>query len=974
MRTPRSNWGGTLGGFLLLLALPFTWQTTAAAEITSLQMESDPGEFIGGGGNYFYTPDMGVFRIFKGIDSGIQIQYISYDNSHFWILSFSGPNAQPLTPGLYEGARDYLGKTDPTLPGMQIDGDGRGCDPRGSFEILEATYSNTGDPLVLRARFEQRCGNALLALRGEIRYRANVYVELDAPDYLPVLAGEPLSFDVRATSLDGTAVTLSASGLPDGATFTNDEPGHGQFRWAPTVEQAGQYHVTFAAHDSLDRGEGVMTDISVGRIIRVPQDFGTIQQVLDTAIPGSHIIVAPGIYDESLHFPGKALEVLSQAGPESTVIDGGGRGPVVVFDRAEHRHTVLAGFTIRNGHEPSNYANYGGGVYISGSSPTVRDNIITGNSGCFGGGIHVDFASPLLEGNEITHNRGGCGNGGGGIYIGGAASTEVIGNLIADNTTVWYGGGIELWAAGTPLISGNVIRGNTAQEGGGLWSVNGSDVDLIGNLIYGNKADTGGGIHWFGRAGFRGPRLVNNTIAENDAPEGSAITADAFDSTAELINNVISAKQGQNALWCGTIWDPGPPILWHNNVYSLGGAAYGGSCVNMTGIDGNVSVDPSFACPETADFRLVPGSHVIDAGDNAIPGIPDVDFLDGPRILDGDHDGTATVDMGVYEFDPTAPPIDPCIYAFCPADIQVDAARGESQATVTYALPSAPTRATVDCSIPSGGFFPEGTTAVHCSASLVSGQSAYCEFKVTVFVRPLNDLVENAIVITSLPFTDGINTTFATGGNEPYCSGEAPAVWYEYTPPEDMIITLDAAGSSYGVQLSAYTRPDDIYYGGNICGPGPYTFFARGGTTYWLGARPTDDGGDLVFHLDGHVPLRIALAIGQDSTIDRKTGEARIAGTASCSLTSDVVLSGQLTVPRNGTPLVRPFSVQVSPCVGTTTWEVTLPPTGDRAARATVSISGHAQAAAWGDVADAATALTIRPTASKRAESRGTKR
>src|SRR5206468_7861515 len=108
-----------------------------------------------------------------------------------------------------------------------------------------------------------------------------------------------------------------------------------------------------------------------------------------------------------------------------------------------------------------------------------------------------------------------------------------------------------------------------------------------------------------------------------------------------------------------------------------------------------------------------------------------------PRILDGDGDETAWVDMGAFEFDPTAPPADPCVYAFCPADLQVDAPRGQTAAIVDYPLPAAPTTATVTCTPPPGSTFHEGTTPVTCTAALTSGDTATCEFAVTVVVRPL---------------------------------------------------------------------------------------------------------------------------------------------------------------------------------------------------------------------------------------------
>ncbi len=56
-----------------------------------------------------------------------------------------------------------------------------------------------------------------------------------------------LTLKVEASDPDGDSLTLSASGLPSGATFTA-----GTFAWIPTVGQAGNYSVKFKAFDGKD--------------------------------------------------------------------------------------------------------------------------------------------------------------------------------------------------------------------------------------------------------------------------------------------------------------------------------------------------------------------------------------------------------------------------------------------------------------------------------------------------------------------------------------------------------------------------------------------------------------------------------------------------------------------------------------------------------------------------------------------------
>jgi hypothetical protein len=393
--------------------------------------------------------------------------------------------------------------------------------------------------------------------------------------------------------------------------------------------------------------------------IRVPADQPTIQAGIGAAAPGDMVLVAPGTYFERINFSGKAIIVTSEAGPFGTTIDGGGGGAVVTFNSGEGRGSILAGFTITNGG-----GFFGGGVVVSNASPTIDTNIITANRGCDGVGINVSFGSPLITNNQITGNvRTECsgGLGGAGIKVGGASAAVIESNFIADNSlTGGSGGGITLFAAGVPVIRNNWIRGNSvsgvspAAQGGGIYIVNASDALIVQNLIVGNSAGEGGGVYWLVPSGARGPRLVNNTIADNLATvagRGSAVFADGFDVNAVLVNNVLVAPAGQSALHCGNFNDPNPPAIQFNDVFTPGGPAYSGICADQTGINGNLSANPAFVNPPGNDYHVQPGSPVIDAGDSTVADLPVMDFENNgrARVIDGNGDSVAVVDMGAYE-------------------------------------------------------------------------------------------------------------------------------------------------------------------------------------------------------------------------------------------------------------------------------------------------------------------------------------
>ncbi|MDQ3693016.1 MAG: right-handed parallel beta-helix repeat-containing protein [Chloroflexota bacterium] len=373
---------------------------------------------------------------------------------------------------------------------------------------------------------------------------------------------------------------------------------------------------------------------AAGAVVNVPAELPTIQAAIDAVADGGIVLVAPGVYRENLDFHGRRIEVRSADGPISTVIDGGGAGPVVTFDQSETRATSLRGFTVRNGNP--------GGFRISGASPTITGNLVTANTAYEGGGFLITGSSALIEDNVVRGNTAGYG-GGGGFHLGSTSGLEVVGNTIEHNTAP-KGGGMALFTALDALILNNVFRGNRATiwGGGAIEIVNYSWPLISQNVFVDNESvASGGALDILVPVGAQGAVLANNTLVGNRAPAGSAVHSggDWF-----AVNNIFSGPSTVDVVRCqGSI----SGRFFYNDVYNGTDTPFRW-CPDTTGIVGNISVDPRLG----PDFGLTQGSPAIDAGhdDPLIPLLFATDANGAARVVDGNGDGTAAADLGAFEW------------------------------------------------------------------------------------------------------------------------------------------------------------------------------------------------------------------------------------------------------------------------------------------------------------------------------------
>ncbi|HET6277964.1 MAG TPA: hypothetical protein VFG08_04195, partial [Candidatus Polarisedimenticolia bacterium] len=266
---------------VVLLAIEGFARPSIQAGVTSLLLDSEPGEFIGDGKFYFYTPADGILAPspippppgFPEYD--VRLSFSNISLREFWIMGFSAPVGETLAVGVYDNAVPLVRRA-PDQPALDVHGNARLCiNTFGRFDVKQVGFDAGGALEAFWATFEQTCTGAVL--RGEVRYNADVPVVLGAPSRLNVIEERHLSFGVEGFDTDGHPVTLTAGGLPPGARFEDAMDGTGRYDWTPGIGQAGLYW--FATQG---RSIGGDTDTVYTRVEAFP-DFDE----FDRAIPFS---------------------------------------------------------------------------------------------------------------------------------------------------------------------------------------------------------------------------------------------------------------------------------------------------------------------------------------------------------------------------------------------------------------------------------------------------------------------------------------------------------------------------------------------------------------------------------------------------------------------------------------------------------------------------------------------------------------
>jgi hypothetical protein len=197
--------------------------------------------------------------------------------------------------------------------------------------------------------------------------------------------------------------------------------------------------------------------------------------------------------------------------------------------------------------------------------------------------------------------------------------------------------------------------------------------------------------------------------------------------------------------------------------------------------------------------------------------------------------------------------------------------------------------------------------------------------------NPVNDDIRFATTITSLEFTDHLNSRMATtAADDPDCYGRGPTVWYTFVPATSGRVEMNTFSSSYDTTLSVY-----------LGGPGALAqiacnddtqslqsrvrFDAVAGLTYYVmaGAYASGTGGDLVLAARvAPIPGLGDVRINRVATLSETTGNLTVTGTVSCAAATTVYMTTQ-TIQKHGQNASAADGEGVAfRCVGLTAWSI----------------------------------------------------
>lgn len=304
-----------------------------------------------------------------------------------------------------------------------------------------------------------------------------------------------------------------------------------------------------------------------------------------------------------------------------------------------------------------NRASHGGGVRAimrDRSMLAISDSSFTNGAAAFGGGANLTAdRRAVVELNRVTFAENEAGFGGGLFTIASGDQPAWPGGQI-HVTNSHFLGNVAHPCCDVGLYSDPCFEdgreGSGSFYGGGIdaRTIRGGLITLTNSLFARNTGSRAGGAHASSCDGGT-IRFVNTTIVDNEESGlhrrlGRNEKLEESVGRIDVANSIIRDNDSESPLPLEILAENLSATITFSNV--TGGTS---------GL-GNIDVASAFVDPETCNYRLLPGSPGIDAGDNdAAPANLTEDlgggerFVDDPDVVDSGSGTKPVIDIGSYE-------------------------------------------------------------------------------------------------------------------------------------------------------------------------------------------------------------------------------------------------------------------------------------------------------------------------------------